>query len=75
MQRNFMERRRKEPSYIVPIFFFCLEVAIMYLFISLLNWDINPSGWNVYSYIVTSIWFMYICMKFYHVLKRQKKIF
>jgi len=73
MQRNFIEKRRRRPSYIVPLIFFGLELLLMFLLISLFNWEINPLQWNVYSYPIFLIWIIYISAKLYLVLRRQKR--
>lgn len=72
MQRNFMEKRRKRPSFLVPLAFFLMEAIMMWLLLSLFNWDINPLEWNVYAYGVYFVWLVFISIKFSIVLKRQK---
>ncbi len=72
MQRHFMEKRRRRPSYIVPILFFLLEMILMWLVLSLFNWGINIFEWNLYSYPVMLLWFLFSGVKLGIVLKRQK---
>lgn len=72
MQRNFMEKRRKRPSYLVPILFSVMEIVMMWLLLSLFNWDLNPVEWNVYAYGVMAIWSIFSSVKLSIVLKRQK---
>jgi len=74
MQRSFMEKRRKEPSYLVPIAFSAMELLMMWLLLSLFNWDINPLNWNVYAYGVTLVWIIFSGVKLSIVLNRQKVI-
>jgi len=74
MQRNFMEKRRKRPSYLVPIVFSVLEIIVMWLLLSLFNWAINPTKWNVYAYVVMGIWVIFSSIKLSIVLKRQKVV-
>jgi len=71
MQRNFMEKRRKRPSYLVPVTFFSLEMILMYLVMSLINWDLDSYQWHIYTYPFVIIWFIYCSLKLYFVLKRQ----
>jgi len=71
MQRSFMERRRKKPSYIVPIVFFLLEMLMLWLLMSLFNWNIDMSEWNVYTIIPSIIWIIFSSAKLYFIFKRQ----
>jgi len=71
MQRNFMEKRRRRPSFMIPFIFFSLEMILMYLVMSLINWDLNLYQWHIYTYPVVAVWFIYSSFKFYFVLKRQ----
>lgn len=75
MQRNFMERRRKDPSYLVPIVFSLMEILMMWLILSLFNWAINPIEWNIYAYAIASGWAFFSCVKLRKVLKRQKVVY
>jgi len=72
MQRNFMEKRRRRPSYLIPILFFMLEILLVWLVISLLNWDLNILQWNVYTYAIALAWIIFSIIKLMIVLKRQK---
>jgi len=72
MQRNFMEKRRRRPSHLVPFAFFLMEALMMWLLLSLFNWDTNPLEWSVYAYGVYALWFIFISIKLSIVLKRQK---
>ena len=71
MQRNFMEKRRKRPSYIIPIAYFHLEMILMWLTLSLFNWDIYIQNWNIYTYPIAVIWIIFSGVKLNIVLKRQ----
>ena len=71
MQRNFMEKRRRRPSFAIPVIFFVLEMILMYLVISLINWNLDVSQWHVYTYPFVVVWFIYSSFKLYFVLKRQ----
>jgi len=72
MQRNFMEKRRRHPSLFVPFAFFLMELVMMWLLLSLFNWDTNPLEWNVYAYGVYALWVIFSSIKLKIVLKRQK---
>ncbi len=72
MQRTFMEKRRRRPSYVVPILFFLLEGVMMWLLLSLFNWDFNPLTWNIYAYPISALWIAFSGIKLLIVLKRQK---
>jgi len=72
MQRNFMEKRRRRPSYLMPLLFFVLEMVLMWLSVSLLNWDTNMKEWSVYTYPIPIIWIIFSITKFFSVLRRQK---
>lgn len=74
MQRNFMEKRRKRPSYIVPVVFSLMEIMMMWLLLSLFNWAVNPLEWNVYAYGVAVAWMIFSSVKLGIVLKRQKVV-
>ncbi len=66
-----MEKRRKRPSYIIPIIFFLLELILMWLTLSLFNWDLDISKWHIYAYPVVLIWVTISAVKLNIVLKRQ----
>ncbi len=72
MLRTFIEKRRKRPSYVIPIVFFCLELVLIWLVISLFNWSIDITKWHIASYFVTAVWLIFISIKLSIVLKRQK---
>jgi len=71
MQRNFMEKRRRRPSLMIPSIFFSLEIVLMYLVMSLINWDLNLYHWHIYTYPFVAVWSIYSSFKLYFVLKRQ----
>ncbi len=71
MQRNFIEKRRRRPSFVIPVIFFLLEMVLMYLVMSLINWDLDYSQWHIYTYPFVAVWFIYSALKLYFVLKRQ----
>ena len=72
MQRNFMEKRRQRPSYLIPILFFLLETIMMWLTLSLFNLSFHIREWNIYSYPVALLWIIFSGVKLNIVLKRQK---
>lgn len=72
MVRRFLEKRRSHPSLSVPAIFFILELILMWLVFSLINWDLNVMNWHVYSYPFLGIWITYSTFKLYLVYKRQK---
>lgn len=72
MQRRFVEKRRRRPSYIVPALFFLLEMTMMWLVISLFNWDLNPLRWDVYAFPFALLWIAFSSIKLFIVLKRQR---
>ena len=74
MQRNFMEKRRRRPSFVVPIMFFVLEMLMMWLLLGLFNWSLYPDQWNVYSFIMVILWIIFSSVKLRIVLKRQKAV-
>jgi len=74
MQRNFMEKRRKRPSYFIPIVYFLMEVLMMWLLIGLFNWSLYPDQWNIYSLIILMFWIIFSSVKLRIVLKRQKAV-
>jgi hypothetical protein len=71
MQRNFIEKRRRRPSFVIPVIFFLLEMVLMYLVMSLINWDLNVYQWHIYTYFFAVAWCIYSILKLYFVLKRQ----
>ncbi len=71
MQRNFIEKRRRRPSFVIPVVYFLLEMVLMYLVMSLINWELDFSLWHVYAYPFVVIWAVYSSLKLYFVLKRQ----
>lgn len=66
-----MEKRRKRPSYLIPILFFILELILMWLTLSLFNWDTDIKKWHVYTFPVALIWIIFSSIKLNIVLKRQ----
>jgi len=70
-----MEKRRKEPSYLVPVLFSLMELLMMWLLLSLFNWDMNPLNWNIYAYGVAVLWLVFSGVKLSIVLKRQKVVY
>jgi len=73
MQRNFLEKRRKNPSYIIPFFYLFLELLLMYLFLAFVNWHMDIYEWSFYAYIAFAAWSIYAVLKLYFVLQRQKE--
>jgi hypothetical protein len=69
-----MEKRRKRPSYLVPIMFFVLEMLMMWLLLGLFNWTLYPDQWNGYSFIFVILWIIFSSVKLRIVLKRQKAV-
>lgn len=69
-----MEKRRRRPSFSVPILFLSLEIILMYLVMSLFNWDMDFFKWHIYTYPFVVIWLIYSSLKLYFVLKRQNSI-
>ena len=72
MQRNFLEKRRKTPSYTIPIIFFLLEIVLLWLTIGLFSWELDVYKWSIFAYIVAAAWLAFSAMKLRIVLKRQK---
>jgi hypothetical protein len=72
MQRNFVEKRRKRPSYAMPFLYFFLEMVLMYLTLALLNWNLILTQWSPYSFLVVVLWLLFSSAKLRIVLKRQK---
>ena len=69
-----MEKRRKRPSYFIPIVYFLMEVLMMWLLIGLFNWSLYPDQWNIYSLIILMFWIIFSSVKLRIVLKRQKAV-
>ncbi len=67
-----MEKRKQRKSAIVPIVFFLLELIMIWLTLSLFNWDLYLQNWNIYSYPVALLWLAIIGFKLKIVVKRQK---
>jgi len=72
MLRRFTEKRRKSPSYFIPVLFFCLELVLMWLVLGLFNWDLDVGQWHTFTYPVAIIWIIFSSAKLTFVLKRQK---
>ena len=72
MLRNFTEKRRREPSFVIPFLFFCLELILMWLVLGLFNWDLDFTHWHALTYPVVLIWSLFSLAKLLIVLKRQK---
>lgn len=72
MQRNFIEKRRKRPSYFVPILFFSLELILIYLIVSLFNWSMSPFSWSWYTSLFALILVLISLTKLRIVLRRQR---
>lgn len=75
MLRNFIEKRRKRPSYIIPILFFCLELILMWLVLGIFNWNLDISQWHPYTYPVSVFWIIFSSAKLFFVFKRQKQYY
>ena len=72
MIRRFLEKRRDHPSFTVPAFFFILEMILMWIVFSFINWSLDVDDWSTYSYPFILIWVTYSTYKLYLVYKRQK---
>lgn len=72
MQRNFTEKRKRRSSFAVPLLYFLLELVMMWLVISLFNWDLDIRQWGLYAYAGLALWLCYSGLKLYIVIKRQK---
>lgn len=73
MLRRFIEKRRKNPSYAIPVLFFCLELILMWLVLGIFNWTLDITQWHTYTYPVSLIWIIFSTAKLFFVLKRQKQ--
>lgn len=72
MIRRFLEKRRDHPSFGVPALFFILEMILMWLVFSLINWDLHIGNWYMFTYPFVIIWIAYSGYKLYLIYKRQK---
>ncbi len=72
MLRTFIEKRRKRPSYVIPLLFFLLEMVLMWLLIGIFNWNLDITQWHTISFVVVAIWIIFSSIKLTIVLKRQK---
>ncbi len=73
MIRRFIEKRRKNPSYAIPILFFSLELILMWLVLGIFNWTLDIQQWHTYTYPISVIWIIFSGAKLVFVLKRQKQ--
>ncbi|PHR55271.1 MAG: hypothetical protein COA44_11230 [Arcobacter sp.] len=65
------EKRRKEPSYTIPFLYEILELALIWIFFSLIEGTTNITQWGLLSYSGSSVWFIYTFYKLKRVLNRQ----
>ena len=65
------DNRRTTPSYTIPFLHFALEILLIWVAFSIVEGNANIATWNVYSYIVSSVWFIYTVYKLKQVLIRQ----
>ncbi len=73
MLRRFIEKRRKNPSYVIPILFFCLELILMWLVLGIFNWTLDIAQWQTLTYIIALMWIVFSGAKLVFVFKRQKQ--
>lgn len=66
------DRRRAHPSIVIPLIYFFLEAAVMWLVLSLFNTTFNPLEWVPATYVIALLWVIFIAMKLFWVLRRQK---
>ena len=65
------ERRRREPSYTMPIIFEVLEVSLIWIVFGIFEGTLDISQWGLVSYGLSSVWFLYTFYKLKKVLSRQ----
>ncbi len=56
----------------MPFLFFLLELLLMYLVFSLINWNMSLSDWSGYTYPFALIWILFSTVKLRIVLRRQR---
>ena len=65
------ERRRKEPSYAMPFFFEILEITLIWIVFGIFEGTLDVMEWNIFSYGLSSVWFIFTIYKLNNVLDRQ----
>jgi len=65
------ERRRKEPSYTMPLLFEALEVVLIWIVFGIVESTFDVTQWGFASYGLASLWLLYTAYKLMKVLKRQ----
>ena len=64
-------KRRKEPSFIVPFIFELLEMIMIWIVFGVIEGTLDIMQWSLNSYILSSLWSLYTLYKLKKILRRQ----
>jgi hypothetical protein len=64
------ERRRV--SYVKPFIYYFLQIILLVPIFGILEMDLNPLRWSLFSYAISAVWMFYITAKLFRILERQK---
>lgn len=71
MMQEKHSKRRRRPSYTMPIFFAGLEGLLIVIVFSILEGSLNIKEWGLLSYSFGTIWLFYTLYKTNKVLNRE----
>lgn len=73
-QKNNITCERRQASYVKPFVYFALQIVLLLPVFGIVEMDLNPLRWSVFSYFFAAIWVMYATYKLFRVLGRQKEL-
>jgi hypothetical protein len=71
LENNKIKERRKKRLFL-PVFYFILELTLVWLVFVILELSYNPLDWEVWSQAFILLFTVYAFLKMLHVYERQK---
>lgn len=73
-KNNNITGERRQVSYVKPFIYYFLQIILLVPVFGMIEMDLNPFQWSLFSYIVSVVWILYATNKLLHVLGRQKEL-
>lgn len=73
-KKNNITCERRQVSYVKPFVYYFLQIILLLPVFGMVEMDLNPLRWSLFSYIVSAVWILYATNKLLHVLARQKEL-
>lgn len=61
---------KREKNYVKPILYYFFHILLPLPVIGLVELDLNPLNWSVYTHLIGAIWVLYATKKLFQVLAR-----